>query len=522
VGGQREGTTLILFAECDTILLSNFLTSRVPDLTMNRERFEVITSAFPSARVLVVGDIYLDQTNFGRITEMSLEAPVPIFEMARQYHNPGAAGNVAANLAAMGATVYLAGIVGDDINAGILRKELDDRGIDHSGIVVDANNPTNTYGKFRAGGDTYPEQEILRSDTPRLSELSESVKSQLVESITRLASQVDAIIVIDQVSYAITQKLIQTVADCAMEHGILTVADSRERIGMVKDFDVVVPNESELGVGLGMPVETEEELKAAAAVMLKRARSALVTRGSDGITVFAEGTATNCATYANEVVDVTGAGDTVTSAATLTLLAKGSLQEAAVMANAGAARAVAQLGAVSVTRDEMESVLFAEDRSESIVTLEALAGLIRSYQAEGKSVVWTNGCFDILHAGHVTYLMDAAHAGDVLVVGLNSDASVSAMKGPDRPVVPEEERALIISALGCVDHVLVFSDANTVGLLDRLKPDVYAKGGDYTIDTINQEERRLVESYGGRIALIPGVDGRSTTSIIQKLTNGDG
>jgi len=119
---------------------------------MNRERFEVITSAFPSARVLVVGDIYLDQTNFGRITEMSLEAPVPIFEMARQYHNPGAAGNVAANLAAMGATVYLAGIVGDDINAGILRKELDDRGIDHSGIVVDANKPRNTYGNFRAGG----------------------------------------------------------------------------------------------------------------------------------------------------------------------------------------------------------------------------------------------------------------------------------------------------------------------------------------------------------------------------------
>lgn len=489
---------------------------------MNKERFEAIIGAFSSSSVMVVGDIYLDQTNFGRITEMSLEAPIPIFEMSRQYHNPGAAGNVAANLAAMGATVYLAGIVGDDTNAGVLRKELDDRGIGHSGLVVDPSNPTNTYGKFRAGGDTYPEQEILRSDTPRLSGLSESVELQLIEAVKGLASQVDAIVVIDQVSYAITQRLIRTVADCAMEHGVLTVADSRERIGMVKDFDVVVPNESELGVGLAMSVKTEEELKAAADVMLMRCRSALVTRGPNGITVFAEGTATKCAACASEIVDVTGAGDTVTSAATLTLLAKGSLEEAATIANAAAARAVAQLGAVSVSREEIESVLFAEDRSETVVTLETLSELIQSYQAEGKSVVWTNGCFDILHAGHVTYLMNAAKQGDVLVVGLNSDASVSAVKGPDRPVVPEDERALIISALGCVDHVLVFSDANTVGLLETLKPDVYAKGGDYTIETIDQDERRLVESYGGRIALIAGVDGRSTTSIIQKLTNGDG
>ena len=218
------------------------------------------------------------------------------------------------------------------------------------------------------------------------------------------------------------------------------------------------------------------------------------------------------------MVDVTGAGDTVTSAMTLTLLAQGTHEEAAIMANGAAANAVRQLGAVTVTRAEMEAVIFQTEQSESIVSLDDLKTIIKHYQAKGKTVVWTNGCFDILHAGHVTYLMSAAKQGDVLVVGLNSDASVSAIKGPERPIVPEDERALIIAALGFVDHVLIFGDNDTVPLLDALKPDVYAKGGDYTLDTINQDERAVIEAYGGSIALIPGVDGRSTTSIIQRLT----
>lgn len=489
---------------------------------MIRERFDTLSAAYSSAKVMVVGDIYLDQTNFGQITEMSLEAPIPVFEMSHQHHNPGAAGNVAANLAAMGAQVYLVGIVGADSNAEILRKELDARGIDHSGIVVDPDNPTNTYGKFRAGGVTYPEQEILRSDTRRLSELREAIELQLIASIQGIAPKVDAIIAIDQVSYAITQTIIQTITDCAMEHGNLTVADSRERIRMARGFDVVVPNELELGKGLNLPVENEGELLYAANAMLKQCRVAFITRGPDGITVFAEGSVTNCPTYAQKVVDVTGAGDTVTSAATLTMLAKGSLEEAATVANAAASVAVAQLGAVSVTRDEIADAMFPVTPNNTVVTLESLAEIMQRYRDAGKKVVWTNGCFDILHAGHVTYLMDAAKRGDILVVGLNSDASVQAVKGPERPIVPEAERALIISALGCVDHVLIFSDSNTVGLLELLKPDVYAKGGDYSIDTIDQNERKLVESYGGTIALIPGVDGRSTTSIIQKLTNSAG
>lgn len=150
-------------------------------------------------------------------------------------------------------------------------------------------------------------------------------------------------------------------------------------------------------------------------------------------------------------------------------------------------------------------------------SLEELAPLIKRLQAEGQKIVWTNGCFDILHAGHVTYLIRAAREGDVLVVGMNSDTSVRNVKGSGRPIVPETERALILSALECVDHVVIFSDPSPLPIIEVIKPDVYAKGGDYTLDTINQEERRLVEAYGGRIALIPGVEGLSTTALIERI-----
>ncbi len=154
-----------------------------------------------------------------------------------------------------------------------------------------------------------------------------------------------------------------------------------------------------------------------------------------------------------------------------------------------------------------------------IIAAEALQRVVAGLQAEGKRVVWTNGCFDLLHAGHVTYLLRASEEGDALVIGLNSDASVRENKGPGRPVVGEQDRALVLSALGCVDYIVIFPDKTPMPLLERLRPDVYAKGGDYTIDTIVQEERRLVEGHGGRIALIPGVEGKSSTRIIEKASS---
>jgi D-beta-D-heptose 7-phosphate kinase/D-beta-D-heptose 1-phosphate adenosyltransferase len=204
----------------------------------------------------------------------------------------------------------------------------------------------------------------------------------------------------------------------------------------------------------------------------------------------------------------------------LTLAAGGTLHEAAYLGNAAAGLAVVQEGVVTVSHAELEAALFGAGGPAKLKTPEQLAPIVKRLQEDGKRVVWTNGCFDILHVGHITYLMTARERGSVLVVGLNSDASVRAIKGENRPVINEQDRATVLAALECVDYLVLFDDKTPLRLLDTLRPDVYAKGGDYTIDTIVQEERRLVESYNGEIAIIPGVPGHSTTNIIEKVIEG--
>ncbi len=477
---------------------------------------------YSGLRVLVVGDIYLDENVFGAVTEVSLEAPIPIFEVHERRCNPGAAGNAACNCAALGAKVWMVGVVGDDTNAGVVKHEFHLRGVDTSGIVTDPERPTNTYGKLRAGGHNIPLQEVLRTDTPKPTLLSGEVEARVIAEIRKRAPGVDAILLGDQVCSTITEAVLETVVSCAREHGLVTVADSRARAGMFKGIDVVVPNDKEAGLAAGVEVVDEATLRQAGAALLKTARNALVTLGPKGIAVFPEAGGMDLVPITTPVnaVDVTGAGDTVAAAVILTLAAGGTLREAAFLGNAAAGIAVVQEGVVTVSAVELEDALFGTHGPAKLKRVEALQPILQKLREEGKRVVWTNGCFDILHVGHITYLLSARARGDVLVVGLNSDRSVRENKGPDRPVVNEEDRALVLSALECVDYVVIFDDKTPMPLLETLRPEIYAKGGDYTIDTIVQEERHLVEGYGGEIAIIPGVEGHSTTNIIDRIAEG--
>jgi D-beta-D-heptose 7-phosphate kinase/D-beta-D-heptose 1-phosphate adenosyltransferase len=485
---------------------------------MNVERYSQLLARFDQKRVMVVGDIYLDENVFGLVTGVSLEAPIPIFEVHDRKHNPGAAGNAACNVAALGAQTWMVGVVGADSNADVVRKEFAVRNVDTSGVVVDPGRQTNTYGKLRAGGFNIPTQEILRTDTPTPTFISGAVEDAVIANIRARAPHVDAIVVGDQVSSTITGRVIAEIAACAKKYNLPVVGDSRKRAAKMKGFDIVVPNDREAGIAVGIDVIDEATLHKAGKALLESAKNALVTRGPEGITIFAEnGDVIDVPINPCDVVDVTGAGDTVTAAVTLTVLAGGTLVEAAEIANAAAGVAVAQKGVVTVTRDEVARALSGTAGPAKLKTLDELKGIVRRLHDEGRRVVWTNGCFDLLHVGHITYLLKAARQGDVLVVGLNSDESVRENKGPNRPVVPEADRALVLSALECVGYVTIFSDKTTERFLEALKPDVYAKGGDYTLDTIVQAERRIVEGYGGKISIIPGVDGKSTTALIQNI-----
>jgi len=482
-------------------------------------RLQEFFAKFGQKRVVVVGDIYLDEVTRGLMVGTSLESPVPVIEIAERHYNPGAAGNAACNVASLGAHTVMVGVVGSDSNAGILRAEFARLGVDTSGLVVDPGRPTNTYGKLSANAAHSVPQEILRTDTPTPPPISGELERDVVRAIEKAADNADAIVVVDQVGSVVSAGVLACVAEIGRRKKILTVGDSRGRIHRFKGFGVAVPNDGELGQAFDTDTSSPEGLARAGKQLLDVCDAGLITCGERGIAGFSKaGTFTRPA-MAPRVVDVTGAGDTVTAAVTLALLAGASLEEAAYAGNAAASVAVGQSGVVTVTREEVLRLAEGGNPSGKVVPLADLRRTLDDLRRAGKRIVWTNGCFDIIHAGHVLYLERAAREGDVLVVGLNSDRSVRKLKGPDRPIVPEDERALILSAFSAIGFVTVFDEESPLGAIQTLQPDVYVKGGDYTVDTINQDERRLVEGYGGRIAIIPGVEGRSTTNIVRRLAS---
>ncbi|NIA30003.1 MAG: D-glycero-beta-D-manno-heptose 1-phosphate adenylyltransferase, partial [Actinobacteria bacterium] len=246
-----------------------------------------------------------------------------------------------------------------------------------------------------------------------------------------------------------------------------------------------------------------------------------LTRGAEGITVAESGKqACHLPTKAREVFDVNGAGEAVLAAVVAGKLGGLTSTDTGRFANICAGLAVSKPGLAEISRQELvrfEQRLNAEITAEKLLTLDRLKLVVDKARADKKRVVWTNGCYDIMHVGHILYLEKAKALGDILVVGLNSDASVRKYKGPLRPIVEETQRAKLLTSLTCVDYVVIFDDESPIRLIEKLHPDIYAKGGDYTVDTINQDERHVVEAYGGEIALLPGVEGMSTTNIIDKI-----
>lgn len=488
---------------------------------MDTQYYLDLLEKFNSVRVMAIGDIYLDEYVHGAVTEISLEAPIPVFEVHERRYNPGASGNAACNAAALGGKVSMVGVIGADVNGSIIRREFEIRNVDVSHLVEDPGRPTNTYGKWRAGGHNIPSQEILRTDTPRPKMIAGEVEARVIEQIRALAPNVDAIMIGDQVSATISEGVLEVILECAAKYGLVTVADSRARAGFFKGVTLVTPNDKEAGLAAGIEVTDEETLRQAGTYLITRAKNAMITLGPNGITCFSEdGAVENVPIRPVQARDVTGAGDTVTAAATLALVAGGSLRDAAFLGNLAAGIAVTQTGVVTVSNAEVRDALIEGEpaKTDKVKTVEQMSAIMKRLKREGKRVVWTNGCFDILHVGHIMYLQEARKEGDVMVVGLNSDASVRKNKGPERPVVEENDRAQVLSALECVDYIVIFDEKTPMPLLEALQPDVYAKGGDYTIDTIVQEERRLVEGYGGAIAIIPGREGQSTTYIINKIS----
>jgi rfaE bifunctional protein kinase chain/domain/rfaE bifunctional protein nucleotidyltransferase chain/domain len=492
-----------------------------PDLTPSRLRS--LLHRFGGKRVLVIGDMVADEYLIGKPTRVAREAPVLILELEEERTIPGGATNVAVNARTLGAEVFLTGVVGNDLPGQRLRRAIEELKMHQEGLVTDPSRPTSTKTRIMAGSTQIVQQHVVRIDRVDTSEIGEPGKGKILAYIREMLPTIDAVVLSDYENGVISPEIIETCIPAARELNKVVVVDSHGSLFRFQGVTALTPNQPEAELTLGMTIRTRAELEEAGQRLLagSGAQGVLITRGSEGMSLFEQGKPAlhipiHSLPYSSEVVDTNGAGDTVAATFTLALAAGASMIEAAYMANVAAALVVRRLGCASTTPEELIGVI-----SNKVMNREELAVEVRRRQQAGERAVFTNGCFDLLHLGHVRYLQEARDLGDFLILGLNSDSSVRRLKGQGRPLVPEGKRAEILAALSCIDYVTIFPEATASPLVELLQPNIYVKGGDYanaqsnTPDFSRLPEAKVVQSYGGEICLIPYLPQHSTTELIE-------
>ncbi|GMA15510.1 D-glycero-beta-D-manno-heptose 1-phosphate adenylyltransferase (plasmid) [Deinococcus metallilatus] len=471
---------------------------------------------FRHLRVAVIGEAMLDSYLYGSADRLCREAPVPIVALHGRHDVPGGAANAAVNVRALGASVEFLSVVGADPEGDILLSRLEEAGVDTSGVVRSPTRETLVKQRVMAAS-----QILLRLDRGTESDVAGADEEALLDALRAAFRRADAVIVSDYGYGILTPRLIEALAEEQGRSPRVLVADAKQ-LERYRDVGVTAakPNYGEALRLLHEPAlhTAEERLAQVAgweeAVLEKTgARIVAVTLDVEGALVFEQGQpAYRTFTQPHSNANATGAGDTFVSALALALAAGADTPAAADLASAAATVVVQRDGTTVCKTAELRDFLTAESK---VLDKGAVLTRIAALREGGRRVVFTNGCFDLLHRGHITYLNQAKALGDVLVVGLNDDASVRRLKGETRPINPTEDRAQVLAALSCVDLIVPFSEDTPAALIEALRPDVYVKGGDYTRETL--PEAPLVESLGGEVRLLSYLDDRSTTGIIERV-----
>lgn len=483
---------------------------------MERTAVETLFAHSSEIRCLVIGDLMLDEYLWGRADRISPEAPVQVVDVIREELRLGGAGNVVHNLAALGAQVSVCSVVGEDQNGRELLAQFSNHKIDTSAIFADHDRRTSRKTRVVAS-----HQQIVRIDRESREALPAAVERQLCLWIADHAHEHNVIVLSDYNKGVLTPLVIAAAITAAAKNGIPVLVDPKGTdFTRYSGATLLTPNRKEAEAASGITIKDDISLaKAAEAIMSAAAlKHLLITRSEEGMSLFSKGgEIVHIPTVAREVFDVSGAGDTVLATLAVGIASGFSMAESARLANVAAGIAVGKLGTSTVTPQEIIDAvsLSHKDSHSKIKSRDVLSHIIAAEKNRGKTIVFTNGCFDLLHAGHVKYLQKARNLGDLLVLGLNSDTSVRRLKGAKRPLIDQEERAHLLAALDCIDYVTVFDEDTPLELITSLKPDILAKGGDYSLE--NVVGRDIVESYGGRVELVTFVDGKSTTSIIERV-----
>lgn len=476
---------------------------------------QLVEGGWRNARVLVVGDLMLDRYIWGDVERISPEAPVPVVRVASRNERPGGAGNVAMNIVGLGAESTLLGFLGGDEGGRTLQTLLLDAGVEANIVIVDGH-PTTTKLRIIGG-----KQQILRLDTEQADSYPDEAYARLLAAVDSSIVSADAVVLSDYAKGVLTETVCQHTIRAARSRGIPILVDPKQRsFSRYRGATTICPNLAELSLASGISVQDHPDAILAAGQKMIPALALeymTATMSDKGIAVLRRDSVFIAPAAARQVFDVSGAGDTVIATLALTLCSGIEVEIGAQLANVAAGIAVSKVGTVPVKRDELLMSLMPQIEllaEEKVLALDFLRSRLSTWRSAGQRIVFTNGCFDLLHVGHITLLEAARHEGDRLVVAINSDASVRTLKGPSRPVVGERDRARILAALAAVDAVVIFEELTPLQLIETLRPDVIVKGGDYTEDSVVGSE--AVRSWGGRVIIVPTVEGFSTTQLLAK------
>jgi D-beta-D-heptose 7-phosphate kinase/D-beta-D-heptose 1-phosphate adenosyltransferase len=485
--------------------------------------FDALADAFSRQTVLCVGDLMLDEFVYGEVSRISPEAPAPVIAAQRSETNIGGAGNVARNIASLGGRCIFTGLIGEDeVGVKLAVTLAQEPGIE-SILVHDPARPTTRKVRFVS---EHFSTHMLRADWELAAPASDAIEQKLIDTILPQIAHADIVLLSDYAKGVLTARVIRNIVDAARKAGKRVIVDPKSaNFAIYRGATLLTPNRKEFAEATRSRADSDAAIAAAArdAMILADCEAMLVTQSEHGMTLVPrDGDPVHVPAHPVKVRDVSGAGDTVAAALALALAAGADWESALRVANAAAAVAVGKKGTAIVTAAELRrkilphAYLAAEEKI--VVASGDLAAHLADWRKQGLRIGFTNGCFDILHPGHVKVLTAARGACDRLIVGLNSDASVRRLKGEGRPVQDERARAEVLAALEAVDLVVIFEEDTPIRLITAIEPSVLVKGGDYTRETVVGHD--IVEAHGGVVMLVDILQGHSTTSLVNRARGG--
>ncbi len=474
-----------------------------------------------SPKVMIVGDFMLDIYLYGDALRISPEAPVPVLRVHKTEHSCGGAGSVAADLAELGAIPVCVGIIGDDQNGKILTKMLQEIGADISGLLTVPGRPTTSKQRLIGLAQHRHQQQLFRMDEESTKPLTNQQQKQIIRCYKENLAQVDIVCLQDHDKGLLDISLCSELISSATKANKKVIVDPCLRSDYSKYIGatVITPNRQETSLAVDFEINNETEYSKASQKLLEtlKLQAVVITLDKEGAYLKTKNTGRIIPTRPRDVYDVTGAGDMVLSTLAMTLAADCDYNTAVELANIAGGIEVGKFGNKTVSIEEMIDEIVSRNRVDSgkVRPNDLLIHEIAWHRRRKKTVVFTNGCFDVLHSGHIEFLKFCKSQGDIVIVGLNSDNSVKAIKGPDRPINNQQDRAAVLAALEMVDYITVFDETDPLNLIKTVKPDILVKGRDWEQKGVIGRE--FVESHGGKVVLAPIVEGKSTSATIEKM-----